>query len=289
MLKHVTEARRGAASPPATPNGSVAEIMGVLNVTPDSFSDGGEWFSQDDAVRHGLEMLGAGASIIDVGGESTRPGAAPVPEEEELARTVPVIAALSRAARGATVSIDTTKLVVAEQAIAAGAGYVNDVSAFRLSPELADLVAQSGARCCLMHMQGEPRTMQDNPTYGDVVDDVKAYLSERAEFALSRGIDPGRIDVDPGIGFGKTVEHNLELLRRLDEITALGFRVLVGVSRKSFIGKLSGADSPAERVAGSLAANVLAYERGARVFRVHDVAEHRQALAVAGAVVGGES
>lgn len=262
-----------------------AEIMGVLNVTPDSFSDGGEWFSQDSAVRHGLDLVAAGASIIDVGGESTRPGAAAVPVEEELERTVPVVAALGRVALEATISIDTTKLQVAEAALAAGAGYLNDVSAFRSAPELADLAAQAGVRCCLMHMQGQPRTMQIDPTYGDVVDDVKAFLSERAEFAIARGVSPELIDVDPGIGFGKSAGHNLELLRRLDEIVALGFRVLVGVSRKSFIGAVSGVDSPAQRVAGSLAANVLAYERGARLFRVHDVAEHRQALAVAGAVL----
>lgn len=263
----------------------VPEIMGVLNVTPDSFSDGGEWFSQDDAVTHGLAMVEAGAAIIDVGGESTRPGAAPVPESEELERTVPVVSALSRAAAGATISIDTTKLSVAQAALDAGASYVNDVSALRSDPEMAALVADRGARCCLMHMLGEPRTMQDDPRYVDVVDDVKAFLSARAEAAVAQGIPERHIDVDPGIGFGKTAEHNLELLRRLDEITALGFRVVVGVSRKSFIGRITGVQAARDRVAGTIAANVLAYERGARVFRVHDVEPTAQALALAAATL----
>ncbi len=263
--------------------------MGVLNVTPDSFSDGGEWFGADDAVRHGLQMLADGASILDVGGESTRPGAAAVPEAEELERTIPVVAALARAVHGtaAVISIDTTKLAVAEAALAAGAGYVNDVSALRSDPQMAGLVAGSGARCCLMHMRGEPRTMQQAPRYDDVVDEVKAFLADRAAFAVAEGIAEDRIDLDPGIGFGKTVEHNLTLLRRLDELSGLGFRLMVGVSRKSFIGAVSGADDPTLRVPGTIAANVLAYERGARMFRVHDVAENAQALAVAAAVRSG--
>ena len=259
------------------------EIMGIVNVTPDSFSDGGEWFERDAAVTHGLQLAAEGAAILDVGGESTRPGALPVPEDEELRRTVPVVEALART--GATVSIDTTKLGVAQAALDAGAAYVNDVTAFRAAPELAGLVADRGARCCLMHMLGEPRTMQDDPRYDDVVDDVKAFLAERAAFAVAEGVPEDRIDVDPGIGFGKTVAHNLELLRRLDEIAAIGFRVLVGVSRKGFIHRLAGAPDPHGRVPGTLAANVLALERGARVFRVHDVAQARQALAVAAATL----
>jgi len=260
--------------------------MGVLNVTPDSFSDGGEWFSADDAVRHGLQMLADGASILDVGGESTRPGAAAVPEAEELERTIPVVRALARSVQGtgALISIDTTKSAVAGAALAAGAGYVNDVSALRGDPRMVELVAGSSARCCLMHMRGEPRTMQQAPQYDDVVDEVKAFLTERAAFAVAAGIAEDRIDLDPGIGFGKTVEHNLTLLRRLDELAGLGFRLMVGVSRKSFIGAVSGVDGPRLRVPGTIAANVLAFERGAQVFRVHDVAENAQALAVAAAV-----
>jgi dihydropteroate synthase len=260
-----------------------AEIMGVVNVTPDSFSDGGEWFDRDAAVTHGLQLAADGAAILDIGGESTRPGALPVPEDEELRRTEPVVRALARS--GATVSIDTTKLRVAEAALDAGARYVNDVTAFRAAPELAGLVADRGARCCLMHMLGDPRTMQEDPRYGDVVDDVKAFLLQRAEFAVREGVPEDRIDLDPGIGFGKTLRHNLELLARTDEIVALGFRVVIGVSRKSFIGKLTTAPDPRDRVPGTIAANVLAYERGARVFRVHDVAEARQALQVASATL----
>jgi dihydropteroate synthase len=259
------------------------EIMGVVNVTPDSFSDGGEWFEADAAVTHGLELARDGATILDVGGESTRPRALPVPEDEELRRTVPVVRALGRT--GAIVSIDTTKLGVALAALDAGAGYVNDVTAFRAAPDLAGLVADRGARCCLMHMLGDPRTMQEDPRYDDVVDDVKAFLLERAEFAVREGVREDRIDVDPGIGFGKTIAHNLELLRRVDEIVALGFRVLIGVSRKSFIHRVAGAPDPRERAPGTIAANVLALERGARVFRVHDVPEARQALAVAAATL----
>jgi dihydropteroate synthase len=257
-------------------------IMGVLNVTPDSFSDGGEWFSFDDAVAHGRELAEQGAAILDVGGESTRPGAEPVSEDEELRRVVPVIEALVGAAQ---LSIDTSKLAVARAALDAGATYVNDVTAFRAAPEMASLVAERGVECCLMHMLGEPRTMQHDPRYEDVVDDIKAFLSERVAFAVGAGIAEERIAVDPGIGFGKTVEHNLELLRRLDEIAALGFEVVIGTSRKSFLGKLTGRDDPHDRVAATLATTVLALERGATVFRVHDVPETADALKVAAATL----
>jgi dihydropteroate synthase len=257
-------------------------IMGVLNVTPDSFSDGGEWFSFEDAVAHGRELAAQGAAILDVGGESTRPGADPVPEDEELRRTIPVIEALDGAAQ---LSIDTSKLAVARAALDAGATYVNDVTAFRAAPEMAALVAERGVECCVMHMLGEPRTMQDDPRYDDVVDDIKAFLSERVAFAVNEGIAERRIAVDPGIGFGKTVEHNLELLRRLDEIAALGFEVVIGTSRKSFLGKLTGRDDPHDRVAATLATTVLAMERGATVFRVHDVAPTADALKVAAATL----
>ena len=257
-------------------------VMGVVNVTPDSFSDGGMFLRAEDAVAHGRQLLADGADLLDVGGESTRPGAEPVGAEDELARVVPVVAALARA--GARVSIDTRKVAVARAALEAGADYVNDVSAFRAEPELAGLVADAGVDCCLMHMRGEPRTMQEDPRYEDVVDDVKAHLQERMAFAIAEGVAEERIELDPGIGFGKTVEHNLELLRRLDELVALGRPVVVGTSRKGFLGRLTGREA-ADRLPGTIATNVLALERGARVFRVHDVAEVRDALTVAAATV----
>ena len=256
-------------------------VMGVVNVTPDSFSDGGRFLRAEDAVAQGRRLLGEGADILDVGGESTRPGADPVGPEEEVERTAPVIAQLSAHGR---VSIDTTKVAVARAALAAGADYVNDVSAFRFEPELAGLVADAGVDCCLMHMRGEPRTMQEAPRYEDVVADVKAHLEERLAFAIGEGVPEERIHLDPGIGFGKTLEHNLELLRRLDEIVALGRPVVVGTSRKSFLGKLTGRDVD-HRVPGTIATNVLALAKGARIFRVHDVEPVRDALIVAGATV----
>ena len=256
--------------------------MGVVNVTPDSFSDGGLYLDAEAAIAHGADLLAEGADLLDVGGESTRPGAEPVSAEEEIARVEPVVAGL--VAKGARVSIDTTKAAVARAAIAAGATYVNDVSALRFDPELAGLIAEADVDCCLMHMLGEPRTMQDDPRYDDVVADVKASLEERMAFATESGIAEERIHLDPGIGFGKTLEHNLELLRRLDEIVALGRPVVVGTSRKSFLGRLTGRDV-GDRVAATVATNVLALERGARIFRVHDVAPTRDALTVAGATL----
>ncbi len=265
--------------------GTVAQwqIMGVLNVTPDSFSDGGEWFAPDAAVAHGRELIAQGATIVDVGGESTRPGAEPVSAAEELGRVVPAIEALRGA--GAQLSVDTSKTGVAEAALAAGATYVNDVTAFRADPAMAGLVAGAGCDCCLMHMRGEPRTMQDDPRYDDVVDDVKAFLSERLAFAMAEGVAEERVMLDPGIGFGKTTEHNLALLARLDEIVSLGRPVVIGTSRKSFLGRITGRDDPHQRVVGTVATNVLALERGASVFRVHDVAATRDALAVAAATL----
>jgi dihydropteroate synthase len=260
-------------------------LMGVVNVTPDSFSDGGEWFDGDAAVAHGLDLVEQGAQILDVGGESTRPGAEPVAQDEELRRVVPAIEALAEAVPGAVLSVDTTKHAVAAAALDAGATYVNDVTAFRGDPALAGLVAESGATCCLMHMLGEPRTMQDDPRYGDVVDDVKAFLTERLEFATAQGVPEERIQLDPGIGFGKTQAHNLALLRRLDEIVALGRPVVVGVSRKTFLGRITGREVPAERAVATAAANALALERGATVFRVHDVATSKDALLVAAAIL----
>jgi dihydropteroate synthase len=257
-------------------------VMGVVNVTPDSFSDGGRWLDADAAIAHGRVLSAEGAQILDVGGESTRPGARSVDAEEELRRVLPVVEQL--AADGHTVSIDTSKLAVAADAVAGGARYVNDVSAFRQDPGMAALVAETGCECCLMHMLGEPRTMQRDPRYDDVVDDVKAFLSERVAFALAEGVPEDRIHLDPGIGFGKTPAHNLQLIRRLDEVVALGFPVVLGTSRKSFLGAITGRD-PGERVPGTIATQVLGLERGASVFRVHDVAPVVQALQVAAATL----
>jgi dihydropteroate synthase len=268
--------------------------MGVVNVTPDSFSDGGLFFEPGAAVAHGLELVAEGADILDIGGESTRPGAEPVAQEQELRRVLPVVEGLAAElpAGGVQLSIDTSKAAVARAALQAGASLVNDVTALRGDPEMVGVVAESAVQCCLMHMLGEPRTMQREPRYADVVDDVKAFLAERLAFAVAAGIAEERVLLDPGIGFGKTLAHNLELLRRLDELVALGRPLLVGTSRKSFLGRLL-ADAanvpeplaPAERLPGTLATCVLAYERGARLFRVHDVAPARSALATAAATL----
>jgi dihydropteroate synthase len=258
-------------------------LMGVINVTPDSFSDGGSFLDPEDAVAQGQRLVAEGAQVLDIGGESTRPGAGPVSADEELWRVKPVLEGLAES--GATLSIDTMKPEVARAALDLGAAIVNDVTAFRFAPEMAELVAEAGVDCCLMHMLGEPRTMQLDPRYDDVVSDVKAFLEERLQFAVDHGVNEERVWLDPGIGFGKTIEHNLELLRRLDEIVAIGRPVVIGTSRKSFLGKLTGRDV-AERLPGTIATNVLAYERGATVFRVHDVAEVADALKVAAATVG---
>jgi dihydropteroate synthase len=258
-------------------------IMGVVNVTPDSFSDGGRYLDARNAIAHGEQLAGEGAAILDVGGESTRPGADPVAAEEELRRVLPVVAGLAGTAR---VSIDTSKAAVAAAALDAGADYVNDVTAFRGDPELAALVADRGVDCCVMHMLGTPRTMQQDPRYDDVVSDVKAFLEERLAYAVGQGIAEERVMLDPGIGFGKTIEHNLELIARLDELVAIGRPLVFGVSRKSFLGKLTGRDVDGRAVA-TAAANVLALERGATVFRVHDVPETLDALRVAAATLAG--
>lgn len=259
-------------------------VMGVLNVTPDSFSDGGRYLEPDLAIAHGIELEASGAAILDVGGESTRPGASPVGAREELRRVLPVIEGLVTSGGRAQISIDTSKTAVAAPAIAAGATFVNDVTALRGDPEMAALVASTGVDLCLMHMLGEPRTMQRDPRYDDVVDEVRAFLEARIELALAAGVSEQQILLDPGIGFGKTLEHNLELLRRLHELTALGCPVVVGTSRKAFLGAITGREVD-QRVAATIATNVLAYERGARVFRVHDVAAVRDALAVTAATV----
>ncbi|MEX2449007.1 MAG: dihydropteroate synthase [Solirubrobacterales bacterium] len=257
-------------------------LMGVVNVTPDSFSDGGQFLDADKAIQHGAELAGQGAGILDVGGESTRPGAEEVSVEEEIGRTEPVVRAL--AAAGHVVSIDTSKLVVAEAALDAGASIVNDVTALRAAPEIASLCADRGAGLVLMHMQGDPRTMQADPRYEDVVDDVKAFLAERLQAAVDAGVAEARIWLDPGIGFGKTLEHNLELLRRLGELRSLGRPLVVGTSRKSFIGEIDGSEV-GDRLGGTIASSVLAAAAGADVLRVHDVAEAAQAMKVASAIL----
>jgi len=258
--------------------------MGIVNVTPDSFSDGGQFLDPALAVAHAIELAGEGADIVDVGGESTRPGAEPVSAGEEHRRVVPVIERLVAADTGVRVSVDTSKASVACAAVDAGARYVNDVTAFRGDPEMAGLVAERDVPCCLMHMLGEPRTMQRDPRYDDVVSEVKAFLEARLDFAVAEGVAEQRVMLDPGIGFGKTVAHNLELLRRLDEIVAIGRPVVVGASRKAFLGRLTGRDVGG-RLPATVASTVLAFERGASVFRVHDVAAVRDGLAVAGATV----
>jgi dihydropteroate synthase len=259
------------------------KLMGVVNVTPDSFSDGGMFLEPEAAIAHGEQLVRDGAEILDVGGESTRPGAEEVGVAEELARTEPVVADL--AGLGHTVSIDTSKAEVARAALEAGAEIVNDVTALRGDPEMGALCAERGTTVVLMHMPDNPRTMQEDPRYGDVVDEVRAFLAERMEAAVAAGIEEERIWVDPGIGFGKTLEHNLELLRRLGELRELGRPLAIGASRKSFIGKID--DSAVEdRIGGSIAAAVLAAAEGADVLRVHDVAETAQALRVAAAVLG---
>jgi dihydropteroate synthase len=257
--------------------------MGVVNVTPDSFSDGGVNLQPPAAVTTAWGMLEAGAAIVDVGGESTRPGSAGVSVEAELERVLPVLGEL----RGAPVSIDTSKAPVARAALELGVELVNDVTALRGDADLAGVLADAGCYVCLMHMLGEPRTMQVDPRYDDVVDDVKCFLEERLAFAVGAGIREELVCLDPGIGFGKTVEHNLELVRRLDELVALGRPVLIGFSRKSTLGKLTG-DRAATTgsAAASVGAAVAAFDRGAAILRAHDVREHVEALAVARAVAG---
>jgi dihydropteroate synthase len=264
--------------------GPVPVLFGILNVTPDSFSDGGDFLDPETAAGHAVAMLEEGAHVIDVGGESTRPGSDPVSGEEERRRVVPVIEGIISARPDAVVSVDTYRAGTAEAALEAGTGIVNDVTALRGDPRMASVVAEAGCPVVLMHMLGEPKTMQEAPRYGDVVREVKDFLAERAEHAVAAGVRPENVALDPGIGFGKTLEHNLALLRRLDAIVELGFPVMVGASRKRFIGKLTGAETARDRVYGTVATTVLGYERGATLFRVHDVGANREALAVAAAV-----
>lgn len=260
-------------------------VMGVVNVTPDSFSDGGRFLSPDAAAAHARGLFADGADLVDIGGESTRPGARPVDVEEELSRVLPVLESLD----GIAVSIDTSKAEVARRAIDLGAELVNDVTALRGDPELASVVAESGAYVCLMHMRGEPRTMQEAPQYDDVVAEVFAFLAERIAFAIGCGISEERICVDPGIGFGKSPDQNLELVRRLDAFAGLGRPVVVGLSRKSTLGKVLGdAGATTGSAAASVGGAVTAFERGAWMLRVHDVRETVEALGVAAAVERGK-
>jgi dihydropteroate synthase len=257
-------------------------VLGVVNVTPDSFSDGGVYLRPDAAVAEARGLIAEGAAMVDVGGESTRPGSEAVSLEEELARVEPVLASLADVA----VSIDTSKAEVARRALEVGACMVNDITALRGEPELAGVVADGDAYLSLMHMLGDPRTMQDDPRYDDVVSEVKAFLEERLAFAVDAGIPEEHVCLDPGIGFGKTVEHNVELLARLDELVAIGRPVLVGASRKRFLGRLLGdPDALTGPLAASVSAAVLAFGRGASLFRAHDVREHVQGLRVAEAIV----
>jgi dihydropteroate synthase len=262
-------------------------IMGVINVTPDSFSDGGQFYQDAQAVEHGLALAEAGADILDVGGETTRPGSRPTGASEEMDRVLPVIEALSRHC-SAVISVDTYKAEVARAALTAGANIINDVTALGGDPAMADVAAESRAGLVLMHMQGEPRTMQNNPVYEDVVAEVREFLAQRAGLALEAGVAPEAIILDPGIGFGKTLEHNLALIRNLQALTELGYPVLLGASRKKFIGTLTGRDIPGERLWGSVGVHILGAALGADIVRVHDVAPLKEALAVCDAVMAQE-
>jgi dihydropteroate synthase len=264
-------------------NLSTPVVMGVVNVTPDSFSDGGQFLDRSKAIDHAKQLVAEGAAILDIGGESTRPGAAEVSVEEELRRVVPVVEAL--AGIGAVLSVDTSKPEVMKAAAAAGAGIINDVRALAL-PGAMDAAAESGCAICLMHMQGDPRTMQKAPAYGDVVTEVKAFLLDRAQSCRAAGIAPDRLSIDPGFGFGKTLEHNAALLRGLDVLGAAGLPLVVGLSRKSMLGKILGRPV-GERLYGSLALAVMAAMKGARIVRAHDVAATADALKTVAAIQNG--
>ncbi len=259
--------------------------MGVINVTPDSFSDGGLLDDPRRAAGHALRLVEEGAAIIDVGGESARPGAEPITADEELRRVIPALERIVAACPSTTISIDTTKAAVAERALATGATMVNDVSALRFDPRMAEVVAEAGAAVCLMHMHGTPATMQDAPIYEDVVDEVRAFLEERVERAVEQGIAEEQICIDPGIGFGKTLDHNLQLVASVGSLAELGQPVVIGASRKSFLGRLLGNPTATRGpLAAALAVAAIAYERGASIFRVHDVREHVQALQAAACI-----
>ncbi len=258
-------------------------IMGVLNITPDSFSDGGRFFDTDKAIEHGLETAGEGAAIIDIGAESTRPGAEPVSTDEQIRRVIPVIEALIKKT-DVPISIDTNKSEVAEAALEAGAAMINDITALG-DERMGDLAAEQQVPVVLMHMQGTPATMQIEPKYEDVVGEVLQFLLERAQRAEKFGISKERIFIDPGIGFGKTLEHNLELLRNIDKFIATGYRVLVGTSRKSFIGKITGKEKPSDRIFGTAASVALCVAKGVSIVRVHDTAEMNDVVKVVHAIM----
>jgi dihydropteroate synthase len=259
-------------------------LMGILNVTPDSFSDGGEFFGVKPAIVQAEKMLDEGAHIIDLGGESTRPGSDPVSPEEELRRVLPVVRGILESRPETKISIDTYRASTAEAALDAGARVVNDVTALRGDSRMAGLVAERGCPVVLMHMLGEPKSMQRDPRYDDVVREVRDFLVGRVEYAISAGVREENVILDPGIGFGKILRHNLELLNGLNVFVELGFSVLVGASRKSFLGKILGSDATGDRLFGTVATNVIAYERGATLFRVHDIRANKEALKVAAAV-----
>jgi dihydropteroate synthase len=260
-------------------------VVGILNVTPDSFSDGGDFFDPEAAAEHAAAMLDEGADMLDVGGESTRPGSDPVSQEEEIRRVVPVLERILSVRPEAVISVDTYRSGTARAALEAGASLVNDVTALRGDPGMVSLIEEAACPVILMHMQGEPKTMQKEPNYQDVVREVRDFLAERAEYAFAAGVRLENIIVDPGIGFGKNLEHNLALLRNLDALVDLGFPVLIGTSRKSFVERITGVQEARDRVFGTVATTVLAFEQGATFFRVHDVRANRQALAVAEAVL----
>lgn len=261
-----------------------ALVMGVVNVTPDSFSDGGRWLEASAAIAHGVALAEAGAAILDVGGESTRPGSDPVPDEVQLARVLPVVRGLAE--RGLVVSVDTTSAAVAREAIAAGAEIINDISAFRFDPAMVEVLVETGVPAFAMHTRGAPKTMQRDVHYDDVVAEVTAHLAERVAFAVQRGVRPSQLGVDPGLGFGKRLEDNLALLRGLDAVLALGHPVLVGPSRKAFIGAITGR-AVGERLMGTAAAVAVSIAAGANVVRVHDVAALKDVVLVADAIARG--
>ena len=258
-------------------------IMGIINVTPDSFSDGGDCYATKSAVQHGMELLSAGAQILDIGGESTRPGAASVSIEEEIGRISPVISTLAE--QGASViSVDTRNAATMRAAIDAGANFINDISGLLYDKGSASIVAESGLPVCIMHMQGTPQTMQDRPYYENVVDEVCSFFEESLNFCEAQGISSNKLILDPGIGFGKSLEHNLALIKNLQEFHRFGCPLLLGVSRKSYIGTISGEDEPKNRLAGSLSTAIYGLDAGVQIFRVHDVKETCQAFDVYNAI-----
>jgi dihydropteroate synthase len=280
-----TPAARNTARAGTFLSGSGPVVVGILNVTPDSFSDGGDFLDPEAAAEHAVAMLDEGAGVLDLGGESTRPGSDPVSQKEEIQRVIPVLERILAVRPDAVVSIDTYRAGTATAALEAGARLVNDVTALRGDSSMASVVREASCPVILMHMQGEPKSMQKEPHYTDVVREVRDFLAQRAGYAVAAGIRPENVIVDPGIGFGKNLEHNLVLLRNLDAVVDLGFPVLIGASRKSFVGRITGTQEARERVFGTVATTVLAYGQGATFFRVHDVRANREALAVAEAVL----